>query len=104
MVDKSNRMQITAISEIAADKINSKDHGGNGVYFLSGTDAAPEDRYYGFIVTGENTVISTINYIDESKQSGDITQIGMNIGMYYPIPGLFSTITLTSGNVILLKK
>ena len=99
-----NKMHITSISNEVIDKLFYKDHAENGVHFLSDTNPAPANKYYGFIVTGASTVISSITYIDSTKQSGDITQLDMNVGMYYPIPGLFSTITLTSGNVILLKK
>ena len=99
-----NKVQIVSISNEVIEKLFYKDHAVEGVYYLTGTNPAPTGKYYGFIVTGDNTVISSITYIDPSKQGGDITQIGMNVGMYYAVPGLFSTITLTSGNIILLRK
>lgn len=104
MKDNHNvNARITSVNRRAANEWKYKDHAEDGVHFLSGTGAAPTDKYYGFIVTGDTTVISSISYIDSSKQSGDITLITLVQGIYYPIPGLFSTITLTSGDLILLK-
>ena len=79
-----------------------KDHAGKGVHFLSGTEWSPKDIYYGFIPTGEETIIDDIEYIDNSN-SGDITAITMVQGLYYPITGNFSKIKLTSGDMLLLK-
>ena len=81
----------------------NKSHAVNGVYFLSGTSISTEGNYYGFVVTGESTVIDSINYINPTKQRGDITTITLPQGLYVSIPGNFRTITLTSGNMILLS-
>ena len=80
-----------------------KNHAGKGVHFLSGTEWSTEGLYYGFVVTGEETVIDDIEYIDDTVNSGDITSITMVQGLYYPIAGNFSKIKLTSGDMMLLK-
>ena len=96
--------RITSINRKATDEANYKAHSEDGVHFLSGTSAAPDGKYYGFLNTGDSTVIDSITYIDSTKQSGDITAITMVQGGYYPVPGGFSTITLSGGDMILLKK
>lgn len=100
----SIKTKLDSVKREAADELNYKSHSEDGVHFLTGTDAAPTAMYYGFIVTGESTVISSITYVNAAKQTGDITLVTMVQGMYYTIPGGFSTITLTSGDMILLKK
>lgn len=76
----------------------------DGVHYLVDNNASPVSKYDGFIVTGETTVIASITYIDSTKQGGNLLLLTLPQGMYIPVPGLFSTMTLTSGNVILLKK
>jgi len=39
-----------------------KSHAGKGVHFLSGTEWSTEGLYYGFVITGEETVIED-NYL-----------------------------------------
>jgi len=95
---------IKSIKREVADELNYKANSEDGVHFLSGTSAAPEDSYYGFVVTGSGTAIDSITYIENYKQTGDITAITLVQGGYYPIPGRFSTITLSAGDMILLKK
>jgi len=85
------------------DTLRSKQFAENGIHFLSGTDPAPDGIYSGFIVTGSSTVINSIDYIDDTKIGGNITDITLVQGMYYPIPGGFSTLTLSSGDMILVR-
>ena len=73
-----------------------------GVHFLSGTNAAPTSIYYGFLVITE-TVIASITPIDSVKLSGTPTTPTYPAGLFISIPGKFSTITLTSGNIMLVK-
>ena len=73
-----------------------------GVYFLSSTDAAPVDVYYGFLVISE-TVIASISPIDASKLGGTPLTPIYPAGIFISIPGKFSTITLTSGDIMLVK-
>lgn len=104
MKDNHNvQARITSVNRRAANEWKHKDHAEDGVHFLSDTNPAPTGSYYGFIVTGDTTVIASITYIDSSKQTGTLTNITLSQGLYIPIPGLFSTITLTSGDMILLK-
>ena len=86
------------------DEQNYKAHAENGVHYLTDFNPAPIGVYYGFIVTGESTVISFIAYLDAARQSGDITAITLVQGMYFPIGGNFSTITITAGDLMLLKQ
>ncbi len=104
MADNHNvNAQISSIGRGASKELNSKMHSEDGIHFHSGVQAAPTDVYYGFINTGADTVITTITYIDGTKQSGTITGMTLFQGLYVSIPGLFSTITIASGNMILLK-
>jgi len=91
-------------SKLQSDALNYKAHAEDGIHFLSGTVAAPDNVYYGFVVTGEGTVIDSITYINTSLITGDIADITMVQGLYYTIPGNFSSITLTSGDMMLLKR
>lgn len=100
--------RITSVNRKAGREWLQKEHSFDGVHFLSGTSAAPSGKYYGFIVTGDPTEISSITYYKNStnndgKVSGDITSITLVQGGYYPIPGGFTTITLSTGDMILLK-
>jgi hypothetical protein len=89
---------------LQADDANYKLHSEDGVHFLTDTNPAPTSTYYGFIVTGSTTNISSITYIDDAKVTGSILDITMVQGGYYPISSGFSTITLASGDMMLLKK
>lgn len=73
-----------------------------GVYFLTDTSAADTGDYYGFLVLTD-TVVASISPIDSAKLEGDITAITLSTGTFISIPGRFSTITLTSGNIMLLR-
>ena len=88
--------------KLKADVDHYKAHAEDGIHFLTDTNPAPEDNYYGFLVTGANTVITDITYRFPDLISGDITAITLLQGGYYPIP--FKTITLSSGNMMLLKE
>ena len=57
---------------LRSDEENYKAHSEDGVHFLSGTAPAPDGVYYGFVVTGDVTAISSITYILDSKISGDL--------------------------------
>lgn len=104
MADNHNvNAQISSIKREASKEFNAKMHSEDGIHFLAGTDPAPNEVYYGFINTGSDTAIANITYINSSKQTGLITDISLPQGIYVSIPGLFSTITLLSGNMILLK-
>lgn len=104
MSDNHNvNSRISSVARKAANEWLYKAHAEDGIHFLTNTSPAPTGAYYGFVVTGENTVISSISYINPTKQSGDITAITLLQGVYYPIPGLFSTITIDSGDMMLFK-
>ena len=80
-----------------------KDHAEDGCHYLSGTSKSPIGVYYGFIPTGETTVISNITMLDSNTDSGDIKALTMIQGLYYPVTSGFTDITLTSGDMILFK-
>lgn len=96
--------RITSVNRRAADEFQYKAHAEDGICFVTGTSAAPTSLYYGFIVIAD-AVIASITYVDSSKQTGDaITAVtSFPAGWYQSIPGLFTTLTLTSGQVELLK-
>lgn len=86
-----------------SDDQNYKTHAEDGVHFLSGTDPATAGIYYGLVVT-EEASITSITYIDANLQTGDITTMTFPAGIYIPIAGGFSTITLSAGAAMLFKK
>jgi hypothetical protein len=97
--------RLTSVNRNAADEFNYKAHAQDGICILTDTDPAPVAQYYGIKVLAE-AVVASITYVDSSKQTGDAitTVTALPVGMYIPIPGLFTTLTLTSGEVLLLKK
>jgi len=95
--------RISSVNRKAGDEFQYKSFAEDGVHFLTGTSAAPSGHYYGFYVLAD-AVVSGITYLDESKNSSDITGVtSFPAGVFIPIGGGFSTITLTSGEVMLLK-
>lgn len=94
--------RITSVNRVASDEWHYKEHGQDGIHFLTDTSAAPTNTYFAFIA-GASTTISSITYLDSSKISGDITGITLVSGVKYYIPGGFSSITLSAGDMILFK-
>lgn len=104
---------IQAITRAVVDEMDRRNHALDGGVFLSSASTygsagvAPTDTYSGFIVLSTPT-ISTITLLDTSKWkiAGNeaITTFDEYFaqGIYYPIP--FSTLTLTAGALILVKK
>jgi len=101
--EKTVTSRITSINRKAADEWFHKAHSEDGITFLSSTSPATTAEYYGFVVTTAEATVSSITLLDPSKVSGDITVMSFGQG-YYSIPGGFSTITLATGNVILLRE
>ena len=91
--------RITSINRKAANEWFHKAHAEDGVHFLTDTNAAPTGKYKGFVVIADATIAS-ITYDPTFNATGDITAINFYSG-YYPIR--FSTITLTSGSLMLIK-
>ena len=104
MADNHNvNARFTSTNRRAASELFYKAHAEDGVHFLTDTNAAPTADYYGFLVLAD-AVVASITYIDSTKQTGDITSVTtFSTGSYISIPGGFSTITLTSGELMLLK-
>lgn len=95
--------RVTSINRRAATEFLYKAHAEDGIHFLTDTNAAPSGYYYGFLVLAE-AVVASITYVDPNKQTGDITSVtAFPTGSYISIPGGFSTITLTSGELMLVK-
>jgi hypothetical protein len=106
MKDNHNpNSRLTSVNRNAADEFNYKAHAQDGVCIVTNTSAAPAAQYYAFVVIAD-AVVSSISYIDSSKQTGNAitTVTTFPAGFYMSIPGLFTTLTLTSGQVLLLKK
>ena len=82
--------------------INEKDHAEQGVHFLTANTTSPAGEYYGFVVTGDATVISAITYKNPALITGDIVDITLIQGLYIPVG--ITSITIISGNLILYKK
>ena len=74
-----------------------KSFANKGVHFLTDTNPAPVGSYSGFVILND-TVIASIT--TNSDITGDITAVIFTSG-YIPIE--FSTITLTSGTLMLIK-
>jgi len=77
----------------------------HGYYVLSDTSAATVGVYSAFYVTGENTVISSITGIDTDLIKGDNDFSGLTLqpGIYIPVQGNFTTITLSIGSMLLIN-
>ena len=106
MADNHNvNARISSANRQAADEFNYKAHAQDGICIVTNTNAAPTAQYYAFVVLAD-AVIASITYVDSTKQTGSaITSVtSFPAGFYIPIPGLFTTITLTSGQIMLLKK
>lgn len=108
MANNNMNTRITSVNRKAADEFQHKAHAEDGIHLLSDTAAAPSANYYGFIVTSSDVVISSITYnpgVEGLYVTGDTDFSAMILpqGLYVPIKGGFSTLTLGSGSVILLK-
>ena len=95
--------RLTSVNRRAADEFQYKAHAEDGICIVTDTNPAPEGYYYGFIVMSD-AVLSSITLIDSSKiTGGDLTDITtFYTGFYQSVPGGFTTLTLTSGEVELL--
>lgn len=103
MADNHNvNARITSVNRRAVDEFQYKAHSEDGVVFVVNTNAAPTSYYYGFLVLAD-AVIDSITHVDSSK-NGDVTTVtSFSAGLYISQPGGFTTLTLTSGEVMLLK-
>lgn len=103
MADNHNvNARITSVNRRAADEFQYKAHSEDGVIFVVDTNPAPTGYYYGFVVLAD-AVIDSITPIDSSK-NGDVTTVtAFPAGLYISQPGGFTTLTLLSGQVMLLK-
>ena len=81
-------------------KENTKDHGGNSMTIVADTNPVSAGNYYGILVLSD-AVIASITYKTPSMISGTLTGITLFSGLYIPITAGLSTLTLTSGKVIL---
>lgn len=103
MADNHNvNARITSTNRRAADEFQYKAHSEDGVVFVVDTNAAPAGQYYGFVVIAD-AVIAAITHMDATK-NGDVTTVTtFPSGYYCSQPGGFTTLTLSSGQVQLLK-
>ena len=103
MTVKTNvNARITSTNRAAADEFQYKNHSEDGVVFVTDTSAAASSYYYGFVVLAD-AVVASITHVDSSK-NGDVTTVtSIPAGVYISQPGGFTTLTLTSGEVMLVK-
>ena len=113
MDDNTRNILIKSITREVVDEMDRRNHALDGGVFLSSASTygsagvAPTDTYAGFIVLSTPT-ISSLTLLDTTKWkiAGNETIATFDEffaqGIYYPIP--FSTLTLTGGALILVKK
>jgi hypothetical protein len=91
-------------TEAKQDAIIEKQFPNVGIHVLTGTSGAPAGTYTGFLILEEAT-ISAITLTDSGKVTGtnDFAGITLSVGTFIEIPGGFSTLTLGSGSMILVK-
>ena len=94
--------RLTSVNRRAADEFEYKTHANDGVIFLTDTSAAPTGNYYGFVVLAD-AVVSSITHTDSSKNGDATTVTTFPAGVYVSQPGGFTTLTLSSGEIMLLK-
>ena len=91
---------INTIGQNVIKALNRQQFASNGcVWQTIGT--APVDKYYGFIVGDSGVTIDSITYLESEKYSGDITTFPFSNGGFYAVE--FSTITISAGNLQLIK-
>lgn len=94
--------RFTSVNRRAADELQYKGFAEDGVHFLVDTNAAPSGNYYGFLVLAD-AVVASITHTDSTK-NGDVTTVtSIPAGVFISQPGGFTTMTLTSGEVMLVK-
>ena len=103
MKDNHNvNARMTSVNRRAANDLNYKGFAEDGVHFLVDTNPAPSGFYYGFLVLAD-AVVASITSIDSVK-NGDVTSVtSIPAGTFISQPGGFTTITLTSGEIMLVK-
>ena len=102
MANNNVNARITSVNRRAGDEFQYKNHSEDGVVFVTDTSAAASSYYYGFIVLAD-AVVASITHVDSSK-NGDVTTVtSIPAGIYISQPGGFTTLTLTSGEIMLLK-
>jgi len=76
-----------------------------GYHVLSGTAAATVGTYSGFYVVGANTVITSITGVDTDliKGDNDFSALTLQDGIFIPVPGGFTTMTLSAGATLLIN-
>ncbi|MCW0484647.1 hypothetical protein [Gaoshiqia sediminis] len=97
---------MNAIQRLQAKVLGFKTNSEGGVHFLTGAGTSPSDKYYGFTITSYDTVITGITYLEPDKITGDITamtSLPELAGLYIPISGGFSDITISAGSMMLFK-
>lgn len=94
--------RISSVNRKAGDEFQYKSFAEDGVHFLTDTNAAPSGYYYGFLVLAD-AVVASITHVDSSKNS-DVTSVTSFLaGTFISQPGGFTTMTLTSGEVMLVR-
>jgi hypothetical protein len=103
MADNHNvNARITSTNRRAADEFQYKSFSEDGVLFVVDTNAVTSGYYYGFLVLAD-AVVASITHVDSTK-NGDVTSVtSIPAGVFISQPGGFTTLTLTSGEVMLVK-
>ena len=112
LTDGSQKTQVVAAgganvdfaTAAKQDSLLGKQFPNIGIHILTGTSEATAGTYTGFLVL-EDAVISAITLTDSAKVTGtnNFAGITLSVGTFSEIPGGFSTLTLTSGSMVLVK-
>lgn len=101
--------KVNSIDRNVVEELDRASFAKDGGVFLKsdvdlgpGNGVAPTGRYSGFMVSDNGVTISTITYLHPEKYSGLITNFTFSAGQFYPIE--FSTITITAGELFLIRK
>lgn len=92
-------------TESKLQKLKESQFAEKGYYVLSGTSAATVGVYSGFYVVGADTVITSITGIDVTliKGDNDFSELTLQEGIFIPVPGNFTTMTLSAGGALLIN-
>jgi len=94
--------RITSVNRRAGDEFQYKSFAEDGVLFVTDTNPATSGYYYGFLVLAD-AVVASITHVDSTK-NGDVTSVtSIPAGSFISQPGGFTTLTLTSGEIMLVK-
>jgi len=100
---------ISKIARVVIEELDRQSFAKDGMVFLAsttdlgpGAGIAPTGKYAGFIAGGSGVTIDSASFINPEKYAGDITDMNLSSGQFYPME--LTTITISAGDIILIKK